>query len=706
VSPKATPDPKTALAEQADEAPDADLRRRWQELADEVREHQFRYYVRDAPIISDAEFDKLLRELQALEDEHPELRTPDSPTQLVGGAGFATDFTSAEHLERMLSLDNVFTPDELAAWAARVKGEIGPEAAQDAHYLCELKIDGVALALVYRDGRLVRAATRGDGRTGEDVTLNARTIDEIPEKLTGSKEFPVPRVLEVRGEVFFRVADFEDLNAGLVAEGKPPFANPRNSAAGSLRQKNPAVTARRKLRMICHGLGHAEGFRPKSLHDAYRALKALGLPVSEHTVQVKGLDAVTERIAYWGEHRHDVEHEIDGVVVKVDDVALQRRLGSTSRAPRWAIAYKYPPEEATTKLLDIRVNVGRTGRVTPFAFMEPVKVAGSTVSQATLHNASEVKRKGVLIGDTVVIRKAGDVIPEVLGPVVDLRDGSEREFEMPTTCPECGTKLAPAKEGDADIRCPNTRSCPAQLRERVFHVAGRGAFDIEGLGYEAAVALLQAGVITDEGDLFGITDDDLLRTDLFTVKGGELSANGKRLLANLGKAKSQPLWRVLVALSIRHVGPTAARALATEYGSLDAIMEASEEQLAAVEGVGPTIAAAVIEWFTVDWHRAIVDKWRAAGVRMADERDSSVERTLEGLSIVVTGSLPGFSRDEAKEAIVARGGKAASSVSKKTAYVVAGDSPGSKYDKAVELGVPILDEDGFRRLLEDGPPKS
>jgi DNA ligase (NAD+) len=699
VSPKATPDPEAVLAEQADDAADADLRRRWRELADEVRQHQFRYYVRDAPIISDAEFDKLLRELQSLEDDHPELRTPDSPTQLVGGAGFATDFTSADHLERMLSLDNVFTPEELASWAARIRGEIG----DDAQYLCELKIDGVALALVYRDGRLERAATRGDGRTGEDVTLNARTIEDVPEKLTGTKEFPLPQVLEVRGEVFFRVADFEELNAGLVAEGKPPFANPRNSAAGSLRQKNPAVTARRKLRMICHGLGHAEGFSPKTLHDAYRALKSWGLPVSEHTAQVKGLEAVTERIAYWGEHRHDVEHEIDGVVVKVDEVALQRRLGSTSRAPRWAIAYKYPPEEATTKLLDIKVNVGRTGRVTPFAFMEPVKVAGSTVSQATLHNASEVKRKGVLIGDTVVIRKAGDVIPEVLGPVVDLRDGSEREFEMPTTCPECGTTLAPAKEGDADIRCPNTRSCPAQLRERVFHVAGRGAFDIETLGYEAAIALLQAGVITDEGDLFAITEDDLLRTELFTVKGGELSANGKRLLANLDKAKSQPLWRVLVALSIRHVGPTAARALATEYGSLEAIMAASEDQLAAVEGVGPTIAAAVVEWFTVDWHRAIIDKWRAAGVRMADERDSSVERTLEGLSIVVTGSLPAFSRDDAKEAIVARGGKAASSVSKKTAYVVAGDSPGSKYDKAVELGVPILDEDGFRQLLESGP---
>jgi DNA ligase (NAD+) len=699
VSAKATPDPETVLAEQADEAPDADLRRRWQELADEVREHQFRYYVRDAPVISDAEFDKLLRELQALEDDHPELRTPDSPTQLVGGAGFATDFTQAEHLERMLSLDNVFTPEELAAWAARIKGEIGDKA----HYLCELKIDGVALSLVYRDGRLVRAATRGDGRTGEDVTLNARTIDDVPEKLAGSKEFPAPRVLEVRGEVFFRVADFEELNAGLVAEGKPPFANPRNSAAGSLRQKNPAVTARRKLRMICHGLGHAEGFSPKTLHDAYRALKSWGLPVSEHTDRVQGIDAVTEHIAYWGEHRHDVEHEIDGVVVKVDEIALQRRLGSTSRAPRWAVAYKYPPEEATTKLLDIKVNVGRTGRVTPFAFMEPVKIAGSTVSQATLHNASEVKRKGVLIGDTVVIRKAGDVIPEVLGPVVDLRDGTEREFEMPTTCPECGTTLAPAKEGDADIRCPNARSCPAQLRERVFHVAGRGAFDIEGLGYEAAVALLQAGVITDEGDLFTIGSQDLLRTDLFKTKSGELSANGKRLLVNLHDAKSQPLWRVLVALSIRHVGPTAARALATEYGSLDAIMAASEEELSVVEGVGPTIAAAVVEWFGVDWHRAIIDKWRAAGVRMADERDTSIERTLEGLSIVVTGSLTGFSRDNAKEAIVARGGKAASSVSKKTAYVVAGDSPGSKYDKAVELGVPILDEDGFRRLLENGP---
>jgi DNA ligase (NAD+) len=676
-----------------------EVRRLWRELADEVREHQFRYYVRDAPIISDADFDQLLGRLAALEDEHPELRTPDSPTQLVGGAGFATDFTSAEHLERMLSLDNVFSTDEFDVWAARIHAEVG----NDVPFLCELKIDGVALALVYRDGRLVRAATRGDGRTGEDVTLNARSIDDVPERLTASDDYPVPDVLEVRGEVFFRIADFETLNAALVEDGKTPFANPRNSAAGSLRQKDPAVTARRRLRMICHGLGHIEGFRPPTLHDTYLALGAWGLPVSEHTTRVENAAGALDRIAYWGEHRHDVDHEIDGVVVKVDDVALQRRLGSTSRAPRWAIAYKYPPQEVQTKLLDIRVNVGRTGRVTPFAFMTPVTVAGSTVGLATLHNAAEVKRKGVLIGDTVVIRKAGDVIPEVLGPVVDLRDGSEREFVMPTTCPECGTPLAPAKEGDADIRCPNAQACPAQLRERVFHVAGRGAFDIEGLGYEAAIALLKSEVIGDEGDLFGLTEDDLLRTELFTTKSGALSANGNRLLINLDQAKKQPLWRVLVALSIRHVGPTAARALATEFGSLDAITSASTEQLAAVEGVGPTIAAAVTEWFTVDWHRAIVDKWRSAGVRMADERDTSVPRTLEGLTIVVTGSLTGFSRDDAKEAIVARGGKAAGSVSKKTAYVVAGDSPGSKYDKAVELGVPILDEDGFRNLLAHGP---
>ncbi|WUI35020.1 NAD-dependent DNA ligase LigA [Nocardia sp. NBC_00416] len=671
---------------------------RWQELADTVREHQFRYYVRDAPIISDGEFDKLFQQLLALEEQYPDLRTPDSPTQLVGG-GFATDFTAVDHLERMLSLDNAFSAADMRAWVARVEEETGP----DLHYLCEVKIDGVALNLVYRNGKLERGATRGDGRTGEDVTLNARTIDDIPGELNADTEFPVPELLEVRGEVYFRLEDFETLNAAIVAEGKPPYANPRNTAAGSLRQKDPAVTARRRLRMICHGLGRTEGYTPRSQHEAYRALAAWGLPVSAHTTLVSGVDAVLERITYWAEHRHDIEHEIDGLVVKVDELSLQRRLGSTSRAPRWAIAYKYPPEEATTELRDIAVNVGRTGRVTPFAVMRPVVIAGSTVAMATLHNAAEVVRKGVLIGDTVTIRKAGDVIPEVLGPVVDARTGDERAFVMPTHCPECGTELAYEKEGDADIRCPNQRRCPAQLRERVFHVAGRGAFDIEALGYEAAVALLNSGAITDEGDLFDLDADRLQHTSLFVNKNGSLSANGTRLLNNLAAAKDRPLWRVLVGLSIRHVGPTAARALATEFGSLERIEQASLEELAAAEGVGPTIATAVAEWFAVDWHRAIVDKWRASGVRMADERDELIPRTLEGLSIVVTGSLEGFSRDGAKEAILQRGGKAAGSVSKKTAFVVIGESPGTKADKAEELGVPILDEDGFRALLESGP---
>lgn len=675
-----------------------EAREKWALLADEVRQNQFRYYVRDAPVISDGEFDALLGELNALEEQYPDLRTPDSPTQLVGG-GFTTDFTSVDHLERMLSLDNVFDESELRGWVAKVEQETGP----DLHYLCEVKIDGVALNLLYENGKLVRAATRGDGRTGELVTLNALTINDIPEYLTASDEYPIPSLLEVRGEVFFRLEDFAALNASLVAEGKPPFANPRNSAAGSLRQKNPAVTARRRLGMICHGFGRLEGFEPASQYDAYVALAAWGLPVSTHTTRVVGADAVVEKMKYWGEHRHDVEHEIDGLVVKVDEMSLHRRLGTTSRAPRWAIAFKYPPEEVTTKLLDIRVSVGRTGRVTPFAYMEPVTVAGSTVSLATLHNGSEVKRKGVLIGDTVVLRKAGDVIPEVLGPVVDVRDGTEREFVMPTQCPECGTELAPAKEGDVDVRCPNQRYCPAQLRERVFHVAGRGAFDIEVLGYEAAAGLLEAKAIEDEGDLFSLDADTLIDVPIFRTNAGALSANGKRLLANLDSAKDKPLWRVLVALSIRHVGPTAARALAGEFGSLQRIREASMDQLAAVDGVGSTIAAAVVEWFTVDWHQQIVDKWAAAGVRMEDERDDSIPRNLEGLSIVVTGSLDTFSRDQAKEAILVRGGKAAGSVSKKTAFVVVGEAPGSKHDKAVELGVPVLDEDGFRRLLEGGP---
>jgi DNA ligase (NAD+) len=677
--------------------PPEEVRAEYGVLVDTVRGHQFRYYVLDAPTVSDAEFDQLFRRLQELEQRWPGLVTPDSPTQVVGG-GFSTEFAAHDHLERMLSLDNAFDTDTLRAWVDRVTREVGAEV----HYLAELKIDGLAVNLLYENGRLVRGLTRGDGRTGEDVTLNLRTVRDIPERLNPSADYPVPELLEVRGEVFFRLADFADLNAALVEAGKPAFANPRNSAAGSLRQKDPRVTASRPLRMLCHGLGRRRGFEPARQSEAYQALRAWGLPVSERTRLLSTTDELLAHIAYWGEHRHEVEHEIDGVVVKIDEVSAQRRLGSTSRAPRWAIAFKYPPEEATTKLRDIRVNVGRTGRVTPFAFMEPVTVAGSTVSLATLHNADEVRRKGVLIGDTVTIRKAGDVIPEVLGPVVNLRTGDEREFVMPTMCPECGTPLRHEREADVDIRCPNARSCPAQLRERIFHMAGRGAFDIEMLGYEAAVALLAAGVVHDEGDLFTLDERKLLAVDLFRTKAGELSANGRKLLSNLAAAKDRPLWRVLVALSIRHVGPTAAQALAREFRSLDAIEAADEQALAAVDGVGPTIAAAVREWFTVDWHREVVAKWRAAGVRLAEPVDDSVVRHLEGLSIVVTGSLEGFSRDEATEAITRRGGRAAGSVSKKTAFVVVGEEPGSKYDKAVALKVPVLNENGFRVLLDQG----
>lgn len=698
--------------EQEQAEPDEAARQRWEQLAEQVREAQFAYYVRDAPSMSDGEFDALLRELQGLEDDFPSLRTPDSPTQLVGGT-FSTEFTTHDHLERMLSLDNAFSEDELVAWAQRVERDAG---GADVHYLCELKVDGLAVNLLYEDGRLTRGLTRGDGRTGEDVTLNIRTIEGVPLQLNATDDVPVPARIEVRGEVYLPVEAFADLNAALVEAGKPPYANPRNTAAGSLRQKDPKVTASRPLRMVVHGIGARTGFELERQSQAYELLRAWGLPTSEHFVVVDTLDEVRERVRYVGEHRHAIaEHELDGLVVKVDEVAVQRRLGSTSRAPRWAIAYKYPPEEVTTTLLDIQVNVGRTGRVTPFAVLDPVKVAGSTVGMATLHNAQEVVRKGVLIGDTVVVRKAGDVIPEVLGPVLG-PDGEHAEgaraFVMPTECPACGTPLRPEREGDADIRCPNARSCPAQLRERLFHVASRGAFDVEAMGFEAAQALLDAGAVTDEGDLFDLTLERLASIPAFTraakkgeqgVDGRVLSANGHKLVQNLEAAKTQPLWRVLVALSIRHVGPTAARALAQHFGDLERIRTAEQAELAAVEGVGPRIAEAVVEWFAVDWHADIVRKWAEAGVRTADERDESVPRTLEGVTVVVTGSLTGFSRDEAKEAILARGGKASGSVSKKTGFVVVGDSPGTKADKAEQLGVPVLDEDGFRALLEGGP---
>lgn len=685
----------------------------WVDLAQRASEAQFAYHVKDAPTISDAEYDSIIRRLNELEEAHPSLRTPDSPTQQVGGAVFSTDFQAVDHLERMLSLDNCFSPEELSAWAARVSRDASRS---DFHYLCELKIDGLAVNLLYERGRLVRALTRGDGRTGEDVTNNVKTIEHIPHQLAGSDH---PTRVEIRGEVYFPLEAFGDLNASLIEAGKAPFANPRNSAAGSLRQKDPRVTATRPLHMLVHGIGFREGFELTRQSGAYELLGQWGLPVSTHYRVFSTIDEVQDFVVYYGENRHSVEHEIDGIVVKVDELAVQRQLGSTSRAPRWAIAYKYPPEEVNTKLLDIQVNVGRTGRVTPFGVMEPVVVAGSTVEMATLHNAHEVKRKGVLIGDTVVLRKAGDVIPEILGPVVALRDGSEREFVMPTHCPSCGTRLAPQKEGDKDIRCPNARACPSQLRERIFGLAGRGAFDIEALGWEGSIALLESGVIEDESTLFGLGEADIARVPLYTraakktdpedavIDGRVLSANGKRLVANLQAAKQQPLWRVLVGLSIRHVGPTAARALAQSFGSMDAIRSASREELASVEGVGGVIADSVREWFDLpenDWHVHIVEQWARDGVRMADERDESVEQTLAGLTVVVTGSLEGFSRDEAKEAILARGGKAAGSVSKKTDYVVVGENAGTKEDKARELGRPILDEAGFRRLLETGKP--
>ena len=672
---------------------EADARQRHALLAQEVEDLAYRYYVLAQPTASDADYDAKMKELNALEERWPDLRTPDSPTQKVMES-LSTDFAAVAHIERMLSLDNVFTDEEFEAWAHRATREVPVPA-----WLCELKIDGLAVDLVYEEGRLTRAATRGDGTTGEDVTLNVRTIESVPSRLTGRA---VPRLLEVRGEVFLPAAAFEQINARLVEAGRAPFANPRNAAAGSLRQKDPRVTASRPLALTVHGIGAREGFDPASQSAAYDALQELGLPMSSRYEVVGSLADVRRYVAHWGDHRHDVEHEIDGVVIKVDDFGLQRRLGATARAPRWAVAWKYPPEEVNTKLRNITVNVGRTGRVTPFGELEPVHVGGVTVSTATLHNADEVRRKGVLIGDLVVVRRAGDVIPEIVGPVVAVRDGSEREYEFPTHCPVCGTALV-RPEGEADARCPNTRSCPAQLRERLFHVGSRGALDIEVLGYKAAAALLDCGVVQDEGDLFALDEQQLAGCEFFTKKDGTLSANARRLLDQLAQAKERPLWRVLVALSIRHVGPEVARPLARAFGSIDEIEAADADRLAEIDGVGPTIAQAVREWFDVDWHREIVAKWRAAGMVMAEERRDEGPGPLTGLSVVVTGTLAAFSRDAAAAAVQDRGGKVSGSVSKKTSFVVVGESPGSKYDKAVQLGVPILDEDGFTVLLEQGP---
>lgn len=710
-----------------------EARARWTELVDAIGDARARYYQEDRPTISDEEYDALFRELVELEAAHPELASGESPTQSVGGER-SEMFEPVEHLERMLSLDNAFSVEEVRAWADRLVRELG----EVPGLLCELKVDGLAIDLVYRQGRLASVATRGDGRVGEDVTYNATMIPSIPQRLSGAG---VPDLIEVRGEIFFPTSEFERINADQLLAGDSPFANPRNAAAGTLRQRIDRrredlaeVEARSKgtardvqrierlgaeleravarldaLRLVVHGIGRHSDSGLRTQSEGYRIMSGLGLPVSDRARVVDDLRGAEEFIDYYGEHRHDVEHEIDGVVIKVDDLALQGRLGATSRAPRWAIAYKYPPEVVRTRLLDIAVNVGRTGRVTPFAVMEPARVAGSTVSMATLHNADEVRRKGVLIGDMVFLRKAGDVIPEVLGPVVEVRDGTEREFVMPTVCPDCGTALRPEKAGDVDIRCPNSRSCPAQLRERLFHVGSRGALDIEGLGEKSARALLDCGLVHDEGDIFNLSGDDLARCDYFTREPDTpgqprpLTENARHLLEQIDAARDRDLWRVLVALSIRHVGPTAARALARSFGSLEAIAQADGATLAAVDGVGPVIAEAIEEWFAESWHRDVVDRWRAAGVRLAEDAGDVGAQILAGVTVVITGTVEGYSRDGATAAVQDRGGKVTGSVSKKTDFVVVGDNPGSKYDKAVALGVPILDAAGFAVLLDQGP---
>lgn len=738
----------------AEKIPTDAVRDEYQNLIEEVRKHRAAYYNDDAPLISDAEFDELYSRLELIEAQHPAIVANDSPTQEVGGEVSAA-FAPVEHLSRMYSLEDVFSLEEVAAWGEKTATNAALRAAgHQLKWLCEVKIDGLAVNLLYRNGKLVRAATRGDGTTGEDVTHNVLTIKDIPTQLSGENW---PGEVEVRGEIFIPSVEFAAYNETLIAAGKAPLANPRNAAAGSLRQKDPAETAKRPLKMFVHGFGVREGLTAATQSETYDLMASWGLPVSPYSKVVDTLDEVMDFIAANGEHRHDLLHEIDGIVIKTDSFEIQRNLGFTSRVPRWAVAYKYPPEEVNTKLLDIQVQVGRTGRVTPFGIMEPVLVAGSTVERATLHNQDVVKAKGVLIGDTVILRKAGDVIPEIVGPVLGLRDGTEREFIMPTHCPSCGQPLAPAKEGDVDIRCLNAESCPIQLTERLSHLGGRGAFDIEALGYEAAQALTVGpgenpeehggviapagpGPITSESQIFDLAignPDGALREKLADVhvwreirtKGAGTGkfqlvpyfyskATAKKpsgptkttntLFDELEKAKTKPLWRVLVALSIRHVGPTASRALATKYGSMEEIRAAlaapdAREALAEVDGVGAIIADALIEWFSIHWHNRIVDAWADAGVLMKDEQDESIVKHLEGMSIVVTGTLPTYSRDAAKEAIIIRGGKAVGSVSKNTAYVVAGEAAGSKLDKAISLGIQVLDEEGFVLLLNGGP---
>jgi DNA ligase (NAD+) len=754
----------------------------WRNLVEEIRAHEHAYYVADAPTISDAQFDSLMARLRELEAANPQLVTPNSPTQRPGGRP-AAEFTPVRHVTPMMSLDNVFTGAQLEAWMDKAVRDAGTSAIA---WLTEPKIDGLSVSLTYENGQLVQGATRGDGRTGEDVTANVMTIASIPHRLAAH---PAPRFLEVRGEVFLPTRAFAELNSrieedneaiaqtnrGLVAAGKRPrplkklFANPRNAAAGSLRQKDALATAERPLAFLVHGIGQwtwpdgVAGPTPLTQSEAYALLAEWGLPVSPDNQVSQERQAAAATIPAYGRRRHALDHEIDGVVVKVDQFALQRALGANSRAPRWAIAYKYPPEEVNTKLADIGVQVGRTGRVTPYGIMAPVRVAGSTVTFATLHNAREVERKGLLIGDTVVLRKAGDVIPEIVAPVPELRTGQERPFTMPSVCPSCGTPLAPGKAGDVDLRCPNAQFCKAQIAARIEHLGSRGALDVEALGQETALALadpmatlrptparpapawlavtpggpaqaasppqeerIPEPVLASEAGLFALDGEQLGRARVwrwvperrakdgtveegswqvrpfFTAASGELTEAGKLLLSQLGEARTRPLWRILVALSIRHVGPTAARALATAFGSIDAIRAASAPELAAVEGVGPVIAESILDWFAADWRAGVVEEWARAGVRLTAER-VALPATLRGLTVVVTGTLEGFTREGAKEAIAARGGRPAGSVSKNTDYVVVGANAGSKETKARELGIPILDEPEFVALLATGP---
>ena len=692
------------------------IRERVTELVDLINHHRAAYYQSNTSLISDSDYDKLMRELEQLESKHPELITGDSPTQSVGGEASAT-FTPVEHLEPMMSLDNVFSDQELDSWLEKSGG--GP-------FLCELKIDGLAINLRYEKGELVSAATRGDGAVGEDVTRNVMTLKGIPHTLTGKNH---PDVVEIRGEVFYSLEDFAKLNQSLIDAGKAPFANPRNSASGSLRQKDSSVTASRPLQMIVHGIGAWVDKSVVSQSELYAHLKSWGLPTSARYRVLKNASEVKKYIADYQAKRHTLEHEIDGVVVKVDELARQISLGFTSRAPRWAIAYKYPPEQVNTKLVDIKVSIGRTGRATPFAVLEPVRVAGSEVEFATLHNQEVVAAKGILIGDTVVLRKAGDVIPEILGPVVALRDGTEKKFSMPKNCPDCGSKLAPAQTGDVDLRCPNAKSCPAQLRERIAYIGSRSALDIEALGFVTAVALTQPlepkiPPVQSEADLFNLKLEDLLPikslvvdadtgaakldaegnkkvVEYFRKKDGSPATVATTLLEELTKAKSQPAWRVLVSLSIRHVGPVAARSLLNHFGSLDKVFSASEQELAGVDGVGGVVAKTIKEWIAVDWHLEIVDSWKKAGVNFTQDTAVSGSGSFAGMSIVVTGTLENLTRDQAEEAIIARGGKAASSVSKNTAFVVAGANAGSKLAKAESVGVEVIDEAEFARRLEN-----